>query len=306
MREFNRRVNTSYNPDYKYVLWSEYRKQNNKLIDDIIALNGQESNEIIVLGAGECNDLDLEYICSNFHRVVLTDVDSRSLKEGINRQSLTEDALAKIHIKEVEYTGLEEIKFFERVLQMVEQKVTKDKILFYIEETRNRLKEIRVLEEYRNRFAVVLTTSVYTQLVYTQSQMMLDVIKHLRAFDQTTINEIEMKILDVIPDIIEGYNALLISLASKKSVIGMWTDILQFETRGKMKEDIRVALELKELQSEVLEKYIVDMAGKGLAYYGREDLLNRIDAVKSYWWIWPFDEAKSYLVYGCIGIPREV
>ena len=110
--EFNNDVNHSGDLDDKYLEWSEYR---NGIKDFISRTAGQdpETKSITVFGAGECNDLDLNFLARTFNRVLLTDVDKKSIFEGIKRQGLNEGEKSKIEVEEVEYTGLSEIRFFD-------------------------------------------------------------------------------------------------------------------------------------------------------------------------------------------------
>ncbi len=92
MRKFNNDVNNTGDLDAKYTAWSAHRSSVTGFIRNALS-QSPSAKSIIVFGAGECNDIDLQYLSTAFERIVLTDVDEQSIFDGLARQG-EEDTFA--------------------------------------------------------------------------------------------------------------------------------------------------------------------------------------------------------------------
>lgn len=70
--------------------WSFYTYHRSKVTDLILQCapeSGSETSSLCVLGAGNCNDLDLPRLASDFDLLHLVDIDSDALRSGVARQA---------------------------------------------------------------------------------------------------------------------------------------------------------------------------------------------------------------------------
>lgn len=65
-----------------YDDWRDFRTQ---LTDTMIRHKACEANSLAIMGAGRCNDIDLERLWPDFQKITLIDIDTDSMEEGVKR-----------------------------------------------------------------------------------------------------------------------------------------------------------------------------------------------------------------------------
>lgn len=65
-------------------LWSAHREAVKDLFDKIIQ-NKDVTDRVGILGAGNCDDLDLEYLASKCKELVLFDIDYQSMQIAVEK-----------------------------------------------------------------------------------------------------------------------------------------------------------------------------------------------------------------------------
>ena len=68
--------------------FSAHRAQATRLLSE--GATAADAGSLCVLGAGNCNDLDLNSLTRSFDRIHLVDLDAEALREGVRRQGLAE------------------------------------------------------------------------------------------------------------------------------------------------------------------------------------------------------------------------
>ena len=87
--------------------WNSYRQHRQEITRIILSASQKHGQNVLILGAGNCNDLDLNRLVSKGTDLHLADVDIESSLEGVKRQGLTSDAIASV--KKIEMSGLSTI-----------------------------------------------------------------------------------------------------------------------------------------------------------------------------------------------------
>lgn len=301
--DFNRDVNNSGSLSDKFKSWSKYRENINRIIECALEYR-KDATEIIIFGAGECNDLDLNYLSDRFERIVLTDVDTVGLNNGIRRQIKEEKLIRKFECLKVEYTGLEKIGFFEKLYKLTIEGSNVEDIINYIDKTLSGINNKEILPQYKNNFPIVISAPLYTQLIYTQLSTITSMFLKSGIYIESEISMMNERVIYYLPLIIRNYNDLLISVGDNNSLIGMWTDLLQDHPNGEIMKSICKKIDDTEFINQYVAKYD-EKYGLGLGSYGKLDFYEKIDKVFSLWSIWPFDSNRSFLVYGSIGKVRK-
>lgn len=297
IKDFNNNLNNSGDLKDKYNRWSEHRENIKKLVDKAL-LENPESKEVIVFGAGMCNDIDLNYLGEKFDNIILTDVDKRSIEYGFEIQNIDDNLLKKFTIKEIEYTGLDHIGFFEKAFDLIKNRSLESKIDILIEESLEKINAMNILDEYKDKFPIVLSAPVYSQLLYTQVNVLFDAFNYFNFYKNNQINKFKKKVYRYMPKIIKRYNDLIISVTKDDGYIISWIDM--FEGKNTSKEMREINNYLEKSNNKDLKEYI-DKVGMELSLIGQKDFLERVD-IKDYdYWMWPFDNKKEYLVYGSLG-----
>lgn len=299
IKKFNNDVNHSGDLDDKFLKWSSYRKN----VSDFVCntLNSKlKSQNIIVFGAGVCNDIDLHFLAEKFDKIVLTDVDTKSISEGIKRQSVNIEEADKINIVNAEYSSLESNEFFKTLSGLVNSRAPIEIISSFIKKSIDEIKPNLTLDVFKNTFDVVLCCPTYTQIVYTQAEVLFKILKQFNVCGFNQIEELNSDINKLMPNILKGYNDLMLSVMVSDGKIVVLSDVVEILAKDDMLAQLKKRLSVEPIDEDELEIFVKE-CGLDLGKTGLEDLFNKIDKQNTLWTIWPFDEFKEYLVFGVIG-----
>ncbi|MCW3085858.1 MAG: hypothetical protein JWP12_3224 [Bacteroidetes bacterium] len=94
--------------------WDLYTGHRNKVMQSILAYSPKQATTICILGAGNCNDIDLHLLVKRFQEVHLIDIDTKAILDGICRQNIKDSTQIIIHSEEFSgiYNKLAEWKQF--------------------------------------------------------------------------------------------------------------------------------------------------------------------------------------------------
>lgn len=127
--------------------WNSYRQHRQSITRMLLSAKRKYGPKLLVLGAGNCNDIDLTRLVSNGVEIHLADVDVDSVISGIERQGLASDVMASI--QEAEMTGLSSLDSPEVATETsVSTAITADQIR----------------PHYSDTFDVVVCTCVFSQM----------------------------------------------------------------------------------------------------------------------------------------------
>jgi len=296
MRAFNNDVNNTGNLTDKYSDWSAYRNDVTQFVKGAVS-QISDAKSIIVLGAGECNDIDLQFLSGTFERIVLTDVDEKSIYDGIARQGIAD--AARLQVLQVEYTGLENAGFFDTLSALCSDNAPVPKICEFIKNALTNVRSADMSEISGDGFDIVLSCPIYTQIVFTQAEVLMEILAHYSTYTHSDMHTLLQSVSENMPALIEKYNNLLLSLMNRSGKLVVLSDVIETHPGGELVQTIGDILAAQPVDSHALEHLIHD---HGLLFgtLGRDDLLHKTDAVDSIWSLWPFDENRHYLVCGIL------
>lgn len=286
METFNNNVNNSGNIQTKYENWAEYRQQINRFISR--SVTGTKS--IIVLGAGECNDIDLHFLSDMFDQVTLSDVDAKSIDDGIARQKLDGEQSRRISKIQADYTGLSQASFFDELSKLAMGRAHHKEIEAYIINTIDSIKTDSILGRHKNTYDAVLVCPTYTQLGYTQIEVLLKILYQYNIYPLVELNKILAIMHSQMATIIKNYNSLILSLAKDNGIVFTLADMAEITDISVIQ---RLASNIKDF--EYLNQFVLE-EGLDFGKIGREDMKSKIKMIVEDWGIWPFDDEKHYLV----------
>ncbi len=290
---FNNDVNSSIDPEDKYSKWSGYRQSVKGFIAKA-AKNINSRGRAAVFGAGALNDVDLNFLCSAFSEVVLSDVDEKSMLDGIARQKLGKSLESRIKTLQIDYSGAEKEGFFRSIEDLADKSVSAEKIAEYIAEALPDLKPQTEAIGELGTFDLIVSCPVYTQIVFSQIESFLRILHDCRRYEYDELNVILNAAYRSMPAVIEKYNDLLIENAEEDSVIVLITDIAEISGADSKLKYIRELVDGQEKKSVQIEKFISEN-GLELAQTGCEDLESKTVVLDSMYEMWPFNDNKEYL-----------
>lgn len=137
----------------RYNLWSNHREVVTSLFDEVIKIKNQVKR-IGIFGAGNCDDLNLEYLTAKCEEVVLFDIDLSSMKKSVNKLEL--NIRNKIKLVKVDLTNLESLGFYDEFERIISEKQNVKKVIKYLIAIGNKVKANNgVLEEYSESCDIV-------------------------------------------------------------------------------------------------------------------------------------------------------
>src|SRR5690242_18475517 len=74
----------------KWGEWNGFRLGYEKLLRETIERNNIITNRIMLLGAGNGNDMPIEFVESNFNEIILVDIDEKALQRFLEKVKIKE------------------------------------------------------------------------------------------------------------------------------------------------------------------------------------------------------------------------
>lgn len=289
--QFNQDVNRSLDPDTKFPRWANYRQQ----IGGLVSGAWPQS---VVLGAGALNDVDLALLCSASDGVVLADIDTDAVRKGIERQGLPPVLRQKIEVIQHDFSGAHNARLFERLEAAVQRQVPAAKIIEILSEILTAMKPEPLLPG--RSFDLVLSCPVYTQLVYTQIEVLLKILHSTSLYPYDELNQILISAHHGMMTILRRYNDLMLALMGPDSRLVVLSDVLELQA-----DDPRLGLLTDQFAQNHVDitfiQALLDEQGLDLALNGLADLEARLDSYETGYFLWPFNADKSFVVQSLAG-----
>jgi len=289
--QFNQDVNRSHDPDEKYHRWAVYRQQ----IGSLFSGTWQRS---IVLGAGDLNDVDLILLCRASDEVVLADIDTDAIRQGIERQNLPPGLEQKIEVVRHDFTGAQNARLFEKLEMAVQRQLPADSIIAILKETLAVMKPEPLLPG--QSFDLVLSCPVYTQLVYTQIEVLLKILYAAGLYTYDELNRILISAHQGMQTVLGHYNDLMLALTGLDGRIIVLADVLELQADDPQLADLTAQFRQNTIDISFIQT-LLDEQGLDLALTALADLAARLDTLETRYFLWPFDPGKSYVVRGLTG-----
>jgi hypothetical protein len=280
----------------RWLKWLNHRTEISNLVSKTLTYVDNREN-VIIFGAGNCDDLNLSYFTDQFRYVWLADVDLLSMNEAL--KNLESSLISHLQLVPTDFTKLDQIDFYDRFKIMLTEKANVEQVILFLKHSGQQIAQIELLPHLKSSFQVVISSAVYTQLFYIQALSMF--AEHIKNYNKEEIADIISALLELRTQIITEYNDLLISLLAPSGRIIVWTDVSKIDSNGAFNETIYAlpteSERLKYIMSEVKDN------GREDALYGLEDMQKRFRTENRMFqhWIWPYSEKNHCITFGISG-----
>lgn len=153
------------NDNSKYLLWREHRK----LLADLINIKTEEiySNKkigksIAIWGAGNCYDIDLNYLSNNFDKVILLDINEANILNGIHMQNVT--SKNNIIIKSVDFIKNTE-KIYTAFLELINKNASVKELEDFIGKLTSEVANYSNTIDELDKYDINICLGVHSQLL---------------------------------------------------------------------------------------------------------------------------------------------
>lgn len=289
MEAFQKELNQN-REELRRMKWSKHRNHVTGLFDHVFLKKGSVE-QVAIFGAGNCDDLDLDYLAPKCHSIYLFDIDLESMRRGI--KNFSDSTRSKIKLVELDVTGLSKIDIEHHLSSLLKSDTKADEIVQFLKETENCLTEIVEDEwaDYIESFDIVATSAIYTQLFYNWA---LDLLSEYEGqYNQDEVGRIKEGFLDLRDQIVLTFNESVRNCCRENGFFILWSDILKMEPE----------------YMETINKgpnaifALASTVGFGAALIAIQDFIVKVDKEQFFltYWPWDFNEDKQYLVMGLLG-----
>ncbi|WP_148357975.1 hypothetical protein [Peribacillus simplex] len=289
METYQRKMNHN-RDEYRKLRWKQHRIQVTRLFEAVFSKNAFV-DKVAIFGAGNCDDLDIEYLATKCNSIYLFDIDIESMEKGT--ANLPEKTRKKIQLVEIDVTGLDKVDFDHHLSSMLNRGETAKGIIQYLKDTESRLGQLSesVFANYYIDFDIVATSAIYTQLFYNWAKELLS--DHANHYQKNDADEMKNGILDLRDEIVRTVNHSISKCTKQNGFCITWTDILKIEPEymDTINEGMNAIFAL------------ASNVGYGAALIGVRTFIEKVDKreLTLRYWTWDFNANKQYLTIGIIG-----
>jgi hypothetical protein len=251
----------------------------------------QEKERLLIIGAGNLNDFDLDYFLSVFNEVYLSDIDTVSVKKSLEEKINS----PKIKVEQIDYLGFVESGFFDNfhdLLKMVDYKKVQ---LFFVEKFKM-LGKYQLSKKFNLQFDTIYISPIYTQLLYRQIEVELDQLVEL-GFSLEYRRQILIEILQMMIPIIDNFNNGIYELLIEKGNVFVGSDIFYLDDNSFSKSIKTNINDHDKIESIYLDYH--NHYGFGIGDYGLYSLLQQLKLKQEIWVLWGKNQKNIYAVKFC-------
>jgi hypothetical protein len=256
-------------------------------------------DEVIILGAGNCDDFDLYDLAKRFHSITLADIDNDSMQAAIKEL----DPQLQLSIKcldSLDFTGLDQVDFYTRFQSLLDNQVPAVRLITFFQEISREVAKKPVLVHLNKRYAAVISSAVHTQLFYLHALSVFAV--HAKLYVKNDLKQIVEGIAELRDFLLRQYNEMIFSLARSNGVVIMWTDIVLLDAQTEFIKEMIYSLSNEAERAQFMLR-IMGSYGIESAVLALQDMHDKMamegKLLRS--WVWPFNAEKQFITVGISG-----
>jgi hypothetical protein len=278
--------------------WMSHRQEIKDLIKNSLG-ELHSKDEVIILGAGNCDDLDLNYLAERFHTIALADIDSDSVQTAVNGM----DPQLQLQIKcldSLDFTGLDQVDFYSRFQSLLDHRATAMQLTALFEDISTEVAHKPVLTQQKGKYAAVISSAVHTQLFYLHALSVFAI--YAKSYGKNDVKQIVEGIVVLRDVLLLQYNEMLFSLTRSGGVVIMWTDIILLDAQTSLIKETIFSLtndvERVQFMLRFMGNYGIESAVLAL-----QDLNDKmaVEGKLLRSWLWPFNAEKQFVAVGIAG-----
>lgn len=275
------------NQSHKNLNQKQYIKDTTKIIGATLTKD-QTYENLLIIGAGNLSDFDLDFLSSTFNQVYLSDIDDQSIYQALEKLKDHQNMI----VKQVDYIGMRKTGFFNDFVNLLNMKSHKEI------NTMINTKIIQLLNynfsTYINiTFDAIYISPIYTQLLYREVESKLTSLS-TQGLQQIIKDDILSILLEKMSDIIHHFNLEVIKLLKNNGVLFVSSDIF-YLTDNLFSEQVKKHISDQKKMDEIYQTY-QHTYGIGLGDYGLLDISSNLCFISKKWLLWGITENNAYAV----------
>jgi len=285
VKSFNETINHSYNITQRHAEWAEYREK----VTAFISSTNLDNKDVLIVGAGNLNDINLNQFRKVSKSISLLDVDTKAVTTGLKRQKLDP---AEYTLLELDLTGLDQE-------YEIDSKNVKSANSFFdaFTDALNHGTLKSFVEDYENhqlsynlpKYDVIVILPIYTQILL--HQLMNQAHQTLGRVDQQTAQ----MIMELSGGLLSKINNELLGCLAKQGIIVALSDVLEYSQDSAEYTKLSTIIADRVQATAFYETYL-DRYGYSLGAYGLYDLASKCEVELEQFMLWNFDINRRMLV----------
>ena len=286
IKSFNEILNQS--DPLRFESWKTYRK---KITTSVVTSFGDAPNELLIIGAGNCDDLDLNVLSETFGKLYLSDIDEKALQSAVTKYQIEKE---KVRLLPTEYTGIAgHIEWKDFVTEAVKIKHDKD-VRTLMKKYKQLILAHTFLPNYERQFKRIIISPIYTQLLFPQLQANLQTLENLN-YNQHLIDFIRRSFLNLMTVLIDTFNKNVIKLLAQDGQIIAISDIYETKNGSDFLKNVKTIVSDNEKMDSFYQRYQRDYS-TGLGDYGLINMDKKLKPTPIIWVLWPFSDKRTMVV----------
>jgi hypothetical protein len=244
-----------------------------------------------MIGAGNLEDFHIKPVFSLLSRVLLTDIDKKSVDDAVEKADV---AHSNLQIKQVEYTGVQQTKLLDSFELELSQRKSVIEVEQFINQMITKLNKTSFLDDEKGKFDLVYISPIYTQLLFYPLTMVLDEMIR-KGFSKALGEQAKSSLLQGMVAILSHFNQTIQSLIKNQGLLVVLSDVFELKHTDEMFQTIEKNIDDFDKIERIYQDY-VNSYGMGLGDYGLYDVSSHMKTVSSEWIVWPKNNSESYIV----------
>lgn len=278
--------------------WGTHRFQIRQLLNHALE-QLQIKDKAIVLGAGTHGDVDLPELANHFMQVTVLDTEPNALEEIIESSGGLLSGKIK-SLTNVDYTCLDQVQFYETWEEMLLNQAPAAEMAAFIKDCAFRVRHREAFPQWKKSFALVVSSSVHTQLFYIHA--LTQFAGYADQYAGSEVSQVIEALAYLRNSLITDYNRLLMSLLRPDGKLVVWSDMIRLNEHNESLLDSLYQLTTEEQRIHFLFQAF-GQHGMESAVLGMKDIHDHLqsDNLMFKSWVWMTDQDKNYIAAGFSG-----
>lgn len=294
----------------KYENWDRQRQGVWKVVAKTLnECSNFSKRNIIIFGAGACDDLPIDFICDKFSEIVLVDIDSKALNEALRK--IPNTSKDKVILVEWDVTGLYNNSELKLCLENAKNGTYKtvDDVIKDIGKLAMKIQDLDMPIEIQKRmpFSVVLSDLIVTQLFtnYFYNEVSLNLMKLDPAIFEKNLADFNIK--EIVDLLLSQHLKLLQKVTTTYGKIIVLADTFVYGTEANLlkspfseviKRNPEFISDHRKISIQDITKWMnnYSVAGSNIPYYIKINNFKKLHTDRVLWWWWIFNKERLYFV----------
>jgi hypothetical protein len=266
----------------RFRLWTKYREE---LTTFICNQTQSKIERLLIIGAGNSDDIDLHELSKKTSHLFLSDIDKSALERAVSKYQISNTS----SIYDIDFIGLDNFEIWDNFINYMLKEKTIQGIDTVFASLKSKITNYKIeIEDLK--FDFIIISPIYTQLFLLQGLKYVEILNNLN-YSTILIEHITNKMLSLVKDVIYSFNSNILMLLKKDKTLIVISDIFEAAYNSEFYKEANNLTKIDNIYKDYFNKY-----GYGLGDFGLSIMSDLALELENKWFEWPFDKEKCYFV----------